>query len=829
MKNLSDLSCNLDANTNSIISRDHMNQLKDNYNKAFSEFSELLNDCQLDITTEMNNITRISKDLYTDSCTVYESLLKSSQTGRFQVDLLVKNEIEKNILEMVENIKTVYPMINQSINQIPHPQTLNSFVPLLDPSVIENQDDSDENSSTGSNSNRNSFDTTSTSTTNRNSGISSSSSNLDSFISNTSSSSNSGGSSLDVSNKQQQQPPVVNNVEKPTSSWGCDLPQIIISLDEEEDEDTPVIWSLPISSVSNDPFNTVEKERSKSNSPRGNNNNSQQQTNNTSSNDKKKKWFRNPFKKDTSPTNTPVLNSPKVTNGNGTTTTSSNNTAANTSSTNLKKSTSTTGISPSLSSSTSTVSQPLSPRSLNTSTSSSPSGSSLSSSPSLSSSIGSSKKSLHDPSPLSPPTTSNSTTSTSAPNNHPISTSSSSSTISHSVSSPNPTIVVQQSVEHLELDDLIDYEDHSSEVPVGLRGNVQDVDVVQFEPQKEMIIEEIGVRSKRFTAHHLIGFDHNERHITHYQTFFHQQDHYNFYACISELGGNVIISIKKEAELGNNRRHRVLIQNKNGTEKILINSSSNKESDLLKGIINYLKPIVKLQSSSLKSLKLDIISQQLLEYEKLNVKRQYHFYLLFRGEGQTTESQMLNNEHVSKEFIEFYKFIGKPFLTKNWKKYSGGLDITSNLDGNMAIYSEIHDIEVVFHVSYMLTPEKRKEILSNNTVVIVYSEGNKPLSPSIFTSPKNQIFFDIRKVKVDDGSFVFYKFGTISNQLIPPFGPMISDPPYFRKEPIFKQYLLTKLINATNSSLSCPHLTQDLIQKREFELDRIISLEKKKR
>ncbi|EFA79117.1 RapGAP/RanGAP domain-containing protein [Heterostelium album PN500] len=383
-------------------------------------------------------------------------------------------------------------------------------------------------------------------------------------------------------------------------------------------------------------------------------------------------------------------------------------------------------------------------------------------------------------------------------------------------------------------DDIESFDHDYFDTPLGIRGSTQEPTVELFQAAKDFQIEEIGVRSKRYSNPILIRLDHNERHIEHYKTFFYSKEQYNFINYVPSLGGHIIISVVKQQEPGKNKQHRALIRTRNGVEKILIVSRTPKEKDIIKSIQNYLKPIANISKSSFKSIKTDKIISHLLDFEKIDITKRYHFFVMFCGDGQITEREMLSNQKVSREFVEFYRFLGKKVPTKDWSSYNGGLDTRNNTDGEYTIYTELQGIEIVFHISHLIPVERRKEILSRNTSVIIYHEGKSTLNPSTFSSSKNtftnqtyhyhlEILFEIKKVRVDDGSSVFYKMGVASNTQIPPFGPMISDPPIYQKIASFKQYLITKLINAENAVYSTQHLMQELSKQRSIKLDDIVT------
>ncbi|KYR02963.1 RapGAP/RanGAP domain-containing protein [Tieghemostelium lacteum] len=791
------------------LNRDTFEYMKSQYMSTWQQFLNLLNECLLDIGNEIITLTKTVLQLADDLGMIFQLTLRSYSHPTVQIEALqMRADIDKCIQEICGTIKVVFPLLTQSIKRQINAETLPYSIPLISHGDELDGADTDDHHSLGSGggSNRSSIISIDNS-------IKHSSSNLESYLSTSAgmyqpSSSKQPtridsipkSSSLNEMSSSGQTKPL-DNGQTNNKSWG-DMP-IIVSLDsDDEDDQENLIWSMAISTVSNDPFQKNKTEEKKDT---------------VNGSEKKKKWYHKIIsngKPSTTAPNAPATNSnPTITVGNQLTPTPI---------TSHKKTPSTTSLVNSFNSNISSTST--------TPSYSSPISSSRPSTPSVEQLITTTSQALAIPNPtveISILTTSPSLLSAGNGGSQRI------------IKNDSFLNLASQgnSITHIgDGDDDDDYETSIdlNDTPIGFRGSVQDPNVQLFETnQKDFTIEDIGDRSKRFKSDSrvlgngqqkiTIGFENNERHITHYESHFYGQDHFNFVGLIPELGGNVIVSIKKEVDnLVGDKRHRTLIITKNSTEKILLKSSSSKEGDLQKAILQYLKPIVKLSSSSLKSVKTESLQTKILQFEKNNCKKQYHYFLMFAADIQSNCTQMLNNDNVSKEFTDFHRFLGKTFQTKNWNKYSGGLDINHNLDASTAVYTEINDIEIVFHVSSMMMSHRRKEFLSKNTTVIVYHEGSKPLNLSTFDQ-NNQIFFEIRKVKYDDGSNIYYKLGTSYNQNISPFGPMIPDPPIFKKDLYFKQYLLTKLINATNSSLLCNHINKDLVKTREIELNNIIS------
>ncbi|EGC37444.1 hypothetical protein DICPUDRAFT_94071 [Dictyostelium purpureum] len=840
MKSLTEYCCDPPNGLNRVDFAD----FKKKYIDSFTTFIELTGDCLFDISKETKALTETSNGLLEDLGILFELTHRSNSNthgiGGFHLDMLAKrSEIEKWIVELVDKVKIVIPQLVQCHKKQPSDNILPNNIPLIgeEPNLLDGDDTSSVASSSdistysvvtngvgctngngllsvnGANSGENTHSNRSSIISNNGSNLPTSLSNLETF--------------LDTKEKPQQAQIITtptfvtstltsnSNSATPSVSikeWDADLPKIVLSLDqdEEEDQDSPVIWSMSISQVSSDPFNNEKQQQQKQQKQA-----QAQQQSDKSNDEKKKKWFRNPFKKE-SPNSTPPLSTQQA---------------------------------------LSIKIPPIQTSSISVSTSPNSSNTSPLLTPKLSSTNG------------------GNIGSNGAPNGNAINMN------TNEMSVPLPNVLINQfcnsnnnSAKLLEiLENIIDEYDieaqeleYFNNVPVGLQGKVEDKSVEMFDLNqilfKDYVIEGDGHKSKRFTNKLSIEFDHNEKHIAHYHSWY-QQEHYNYLGFIPEFGGNIVISIKKEPDnicnnsnnsncnnshnltvssssvssnnstLSNgsssNRYHKVIIRTKNGTERLVIKSSSNKESDLIKSVINYLKVIVKISSSSLKINKSDCLVQNLLQFELENLKRDYSFFVAFQGEGQNTESQILSNEHVSREFTDFYRFLGKQVPLKNWKKFAGELDTSlHSLDGQSVIYNQVNEIEVVFKISHMLSSfEKRKEILNKSQIIIVYHEGKQPFNPNTFNLQNNQTLIVIKKVKGEDENNIYYKLGVLYNNNMAPFTPMIPEGSIFKKDSQFLHYFITKCINAQNSYLSS-QLNQTQIQKREYRLNEICSKKK---
>jgi len=163
------------------------------------------------------------------------------------------------------------------------------------------------------------------------------------------------------------------------------------------------------------------------------------------------------------------------------------------------------------------------------------------------------------------------------------------------------------------------------------------------------------------------------------------------------------------------------------------------------------------------------------------------------------------NNETTEAFDEFLSLLGSRILLKDHKHYRGGLDIQNGHTGDEAIFEIFKEREIMFHVSTMLPytesdPQQlqRKRHIGNDIVAIVFQEENTPFSPDMIASHFLHAFIVVQPVDYGTPN-ARYKISVTARDDVPFFGPTLSTPAVFRHGPEFKEFLLTKLINAENA------------------------------
>uniref|UniRef100_A0A0R3RHY0 Rap-GAP domain-containing protein n=1 Tax=Elaeophora elaphi TaxID=1147741 RepID=A0A0R3RHY0_9BILA len=141
-----------------------------------------------------------------------------------------------------------------------------------------------------------------------------------------------------------------------------------------------------------------------------------------------------------------------------------------------------------------------------------------------------------------------------------------------------------------------------------------------------------------------------------------------------------------------------------------------------------------------------------------------------------------------------------------FKGYRGGLDTQHGQTGIESVYCQFRQREIMFHISTMLpytagdTQQlQRKRHIGNDIVAIVFQEENTPFSADMIASNFLHAFIVVQPIDPCTEK-ARYRVSVTARDDVPFFGPTLPAPSIFRKGQEFRNFLLTKLINAENAA-----------------------------
>jgi len=315
------------------------------------------------------------------------------------------------------------------------------------------------------------------------------------------------------------------------------------------------------------------------------------------------------------------------------------------------------------------------------------------------------------------------------------------------------------------------------------------------------------------------GIENVDQGANYYRKYFAEKEHQNF-MMTDEKYGPIIISLKRE-KIDENQttiyQYRVIVRT---TELVVLRGSileeavQSKRSNHLSGrscthkdVLQHICPFLNFSELRLADQNQKLVDA-LINIDEQRINNTHKIGVLYSKAGQTTEEQMYNNEFGSPAFYEFLEVLGHKvdLLGFDKENFRGGLDIRTGSSGEQSVYTRWNNYQIMYHVSTMLpfdstNPQQlpRKRHIGNDIVTIVFQEpGSSAFSPESFRSQFQHIFIVVRVVNPcsDD---TCYRVAVTRAQSIPRFGPPIPPEKFmFRKSAAFREFLLTKVVNAEN-------------------------------
>uniref|UniRef100_A0A672I698 Rap-GAP domain-containing protein n=1 Tax=Salarias fasciatus TaxID=181472 RepID=A0A672I698_SALFA len=286
-----------------------------------------------------------------------------------------------------------------------------------------------------------------------------------------------------------------------------------------------------------------------------------------------------------------------------------------------------------------------------------------------------------------------------------------------------------------------------------------------------------------------------------YRKHFLGKEHMNYY-CTGSSIGNLIMSLKHEDAEGQEFL-RIMLRSRTKTVHDRISLAG----------INQLPSVP--QIAKVRCLLNRILnfsfcvcsqgSQLIVAYDEHEVNNTFKFGVIYQKFGQTSEEELFGNNEETPAFKEFLALLGDNIELQDFKGFRGGLDVSHGQTGSESIYTTFRQREIMFHVSTKLPftegdvqQLQRKRHIGNDIVAAVFQEEPTPFVPDMIASNFLHAYVLVQ-VESPCTEHTTYKVSVTAREDVPPFGPPLPNPAVFKKGPEFRDFLLTKLINAENA------------------------------
>nr|XP_029736097.1 uncharacterized protein LOC109413887 [Aedes albopictus] len=314
-----------------------------------------------------------------------------------------------------------------------------------------------------------------------------------------------------------------------------------------------------------------------------------------------------------------------------------------------------------------------------------------------------------------------------------------------------------------------------------------------------------------------------------YEKYFYGTEHWNYFTNDEDLGP-VILSIKQETINGRDQ-FRILVRAISYTVHGLIPASCvfadryNREE-----VVRSLGKEVNL-NPPLTLGQLPDTPEELLKLDQVFIKSELKVGVIYVKEGQYTEEQILDNNENSPLFEEFLQLLGDKVRLRGFDKYKGGLDTVHDLTGLYSVYTNWRSIEIMFHVSTQLPYERhdpqklqRKRHIGNDIVCVVFLEAdNTAFSPACIKSHFLHTFILVRVSARIKRKPTRYEVSVVTRDEVGAYKPYLWEQSVFEKGPMFREWLLTKIVNGERASYSAPKFARMQERTRSQMLEDIVA------
>ncbi|EEC06287.1 rap GTPase-activating protein, putative, partial [Ixodes scapularis] len=160
-------------------------------------------------------------------------------------------------------------------------------------------------------------------------------------------------------------------------------------------------------------------------------------------------------------------------------------------------------------------------------------------------------------------------------------------------------------------------------------------------------------------------------------------------------------------------------------------------------------------------------------------------------------------------------------------KYKGGLDTVHDLTGTESVYTAWKNIEIMFHVSTMLPHEEhdpQKRHIGNDIVCVVSWKQRIRLLPACIKSHFLHAFIVVRaSPAAPSGTPTVYEVSVVSRDEVGAYKPYLWHRSVFPKGTLFREWLLTKIVNGERTSYSAPKFARMQDRTRSQMLEDMVT------
>uniref|UniRef100_A0A0K0D1R6 Rap-GAP domain-containing protein n=1 Tax=Angiostrongylus cantonensis TaxID=6313 RepID=A0A0K0D1R6_ANGCA len=287
-----------------------------------------------------------------------------------------------------------------------------------------------------------------------------------------------------------------------------------------------------------------------------------------------------------------------------------------------------------------------------------------------------------------------------------------------------------------------------------------------------------------------------------YRRYFYGREHHDFFA-MDPTVGPLVLSVRAEV-ISSQDHFRIMLRTKKGTMHKIISANALAERPSASRMARLL--FEEITTEHFTPVAFPGGSELIVQYDEHVLTNTYKFGVIYQRFGQISEEELFGNARSSPAFQEFLGVLGDTVELQGFLGYRGGLDTVYGQTGLQAVYTEFRGREAMFHVSTMLPYTlgdhqqlQRKRHIGNDIVAVVFQEQNTPFAPDMIASNFLHAYIVVQPIDPLTDK-VRYRVSVAARDDVPFFGPTLPAPSIFKKGQDFRNFLLTKLINAENAA-----------------------------
>eukprot|EP00003_Mantamonas_plastica_P008745 TRINITY_DN1778_c1_g1_i4.p1 TRINITY_DN1778_c1_g1~~TRINITY_DN1778_c1_g1_i4.p1 ORF type:complete len:314 (+),score=74.57 TRINITY_DN1778_c1_g1_i4:175-1116(+) len=209
-------------------------------------------------------------------------------------------------------------------------------------------------------------------------------------------------------------------------------------------------------------------------------------------------------------------------------------------------------------------------------------------------------------------------------------------------------------------------------------------------------------------------------------------------------------------------------------------------------------------------------------------KKTYKVGIIYCADGQTEQTDILDNQEGSEAYEEFLKALGTEVSLFDFPGYTGGLDIGENLSTGktMLSYEDGTGLRVAYHVSTLMEQGEhqvaKKRHIGNDIVLIAFVDGDQKLPTDVIKSKQIHCIVAVKPYQDEDGDWE-YGIECANRDIVQPHEPY--SPPFNMSAKEAAEWVREKFVAAEIATYQVGVYAKKAIRVKASKLNLVVKEE----